>query len=249
MASHHRPARRLPSGARPWRAATIGTLTAGLIGAALLVPAIPAYASTPTDLSVKLTNAVDAVPGKRVSYLVVVHNNGPKTAQRVQVDFTTTTSMKSVEYKIKNGHCYRSPRETACIFYSGLKKDASASVTISGVISKKLKKGTPVHNRVTLTAGTRLTHTTDDAATDDYRIGIPRVVATPTPAPTPTKPQSKITQIHDAAESVFGFGHSALVATWAAVGATVLWFGLGLTLRRRHRRQERWVDDADPSDA
>lgn len=154
------------------RAVATRTLTAGLVSVALLVPALPAYASTPTDLSVKLTNAVDAKPGKRVSYLVVVHNNGPRTARRVQIDFTTSTSMRSVEYRITDGHCYRSPKETACIFYRDLKKGAAESVTISGVISKKLRKGTLVHNRVALTTATRLTHTSDDVATDDYRIGI-----------------------------------------------------------------------------
>ncbi len=231
------------------RAAAIRTLTAGLVGMALLVPAVPAYASTPTDLTVKLTNAVDAKPGKRVSYLVVVHNNGPKTARRVKIDFTTSTSMRKIQYRITHGHCYRSPKETTCVFYRDLKKGASESVTISGVISKKLKKGTLVRNRVRLTAATRLTHRSDDVATDNYRIGIPRVVATPTPPPAPPNPKSKIMQIHDATATVFGLGHSALVVTWAAVGATVLWFALGLTLHRWRRRNERWEDDTDPSDA
>lgn len=229
------------------RAAT--TLTAGLVGLALLVPALPAYASTPTDLTIKLTNAVDAQPGKRVSYLVSMHNNGPRAARRVEIDFTTTTPMRSIEYRIHNGYCYRSPRKTVCAFYNSLKSGATKSVTISGVISKKLRKGTLVHNRVRITSATRLTHTSDDVATDDYRIGIPRAAVTPAPTPPPVNPRSKIMQIHDAAATVVDFGHSALVVTWAVIGAAALWFALGLTLRRWRRRNERWDDDADPGDA
>ena len=199
-------------------------------------------AATSTDVSVQLTNAVDAQPGKRVSYQVLVHNKGPHTAKRVRIDFTTTASMKSIKYTIYNGHCHRAPRETTCVFYASLKSGASKAVTISGVISKKLKKGTPVTNRVRVTSGTHLTNVADDVATDNYRIGIPRVAAA-LPAPTPSeRTGSKLLKINDATARVFGYGQSAVKLTFLVLGAAALWFALGLTLRHRKRRREDWEE-------
>ncbi|HKD97106.1 MAG TPA: hypothetical protein VKB69_05815, partial [Micromonosporaceae bacterium] len=216
-----------------------------LAGMALTGTALPASAqaaATSTDVSVQLTNAVDAQPGKRVSYQVLVHNKGPHTAKRVRIDFTTTASMKSIKYTIYNGHCHRAPRETTCVFYASLKSGASKAVTISGVISKKLKKGTPVTNRVRVTSGTHLTNVADDVATDNYRIGIPRVAAA-LPAPTPSeRPGSKLLKINDATARVFGYGQSAVKLTFLVLAAAALWFALGLTLRHRKRRREDWEE-------
>src|SRR5262245_60894614 len=80
-----------------------GLSAAGLV-AAVLVAAAPAQAQPPaTDLTISVTNKADAHPGQPITYEVVVRNNGPVAASRVQFDFTTTTPLTSVRYTIGNG--------------------------------------------------------------------------------------------------------------------------------------------------
>src|SRR5690242_13529949 len=91
-------------------------LLATLVAAAgLALGGAPGWASSAppsTDLSVKLATKAAPVPGKRVTYQVVVTNKGSNPATRVQTDFTTSTPLSNVTYSIKNGHCYRSAKET-----------------------------------------------------------------------------------------------------------------------------------------
>lgn len=206
-----------------------------LASVGLVLPAAPTWAATPSaDLGVKLTNKPDAVPGKRVTYQVTVTNNGKAPANRVQVDFTTTAALSNVSYSISNGHCYRSAKETACLFYAALKPGRSARVSISGVMPKNLKKGTPVTNRVSAKSSTKLTNTGDDHASDYYLIGVPRIVPVVNPSPT-ANAGSKITQIADTASHWLGYSKQALQLTFAVLGAAAVWFAIGLYMRRRQR--------------
>src|SRR5262245_27649021 len=110
-----------PDRTAPHRAAATRALAVMVLaGLGLLAMGLPAYAATSTDLSVTLTNTV-ATPGKRISYHVVVHNNGSHTARRVWADFTTSAAMKSITFKIHDGYCSRSPRETVCYWNESVK--------------------------------------------------------------------------------------------------------------------------------
>jgi Domain of unknown function DUF11 len=230
---------------RAGRALAIGAIL--LVGlAAPVVLGSPAYASSSTDLGISLANKADAVPGKRVSYQIVVHNAGPATAQRVQIDFYTSTQLSSVEYVISTaaagGHCYRSPKETACIFGT-IKAGATQHVTISGVMPAKLAKGTTITNKVTLASDTALLNKANDVATDNYRIGIARVAATPLAAASASvSPDSKLQKITSAASTAISLTHKALLASFLALGAAALWFSIGLTLRHRSRRKRAALD-------
>ncbi len=219
---------------------TVGVVAVGLLASSLIGPqdgplaATPAYASGSADLSVRLENKTDAVPGKRINYRVTVHNAGKTAASRVQIDFITSAALSSVTYSIKNGHCYRSPKETACVFYAALKPGASVSATISGVMPKKLTKGAAVSNRVTLASNTHLINTVDDRASDNYRIGIPRVLATPS-ASASVSSDSKLLKVTKTASRVLDYSKHALTITFFVLGAAFIWFGVGLALRRRAR--------------
>ena len=92
--------------------ASLVTLCAILAGS--LLAAAPAYAASTTDLTVKLTNSVDAVAGKRVTYRVVVTNRGPSKAKGVMITFVTSAKLGSVKYKISNGQCFLSPKRVHC---------------------------------------------------------------------------------------------------------------------------------------
>lgn len=196
--------------------------------------ATPVHASGATDLSVKLSNKADAVPGKRVNYQVLVHNGGPRAAAGVQIDFITTAPLASVTYSIRNGHCYRSPTETACIFYPALKPGANATATISGIMPKKIPRGTTVTNKVTLASNTPLVNTTDDRASDVYQIGIPRTATAPVPSPSASA-GSKLVKITDTASRVFDYSKRAVTITFAVLAVALVWFVIGLYLRRRAR--------------
>jgi hypothetical protein len=210
-------------------------LLGGLLAGGTFLSA-PAYAAASADLTVALSNKVDAKPGKRVKYEIVVHNIGPSTAQRVQIDFFTTAPLGSVEYAISSGHCYRSSKETACLFGT-IASSKSATVTISGLMPKKMAKGTAVSNKVTVASNTHLINTADDVAIDNYQIGVARPVAQPVASPTPSTQGSKLARITHAAASAISVTDKALVISLAALAAALIWFVVGLTLRRRHRRR------------
>ncbi len=216
-----------------------GLMATGIVAG--VVVAAPAYAASSTDLSVSLTNKVDAKPGKRVAYLVTVHNSGPSTAHKVRAEFVTTTPMKSVEYTISTGRCIRSPKETACLFGT-LKSGQTETVTISGVMPKKLAKGTPVNNKVTVLSNTRLTNTANDVAVDNYRVGMPRTVAAPLPKPS-ASPETQIMKITNAANAAIRVTHKALIISMIALTAALVWFVIGLTLKHRRRRRTTALDD------
>jgi uncharacterized repeat protein (TIGR01451 family) len=221
------------------------TLLAGAVGTlavAVFALATPAHAAgTATDLSVTLATKTDAVPGKRVAYRVSVHNAGQAAATRVQIDFTTTAPLGSVGYSIANGHCYRSPTEIACIFYSNLRPGATATATISGVLPRSTGKGTLVVNKVTLASNTRLVNPADDRAVASYRVGEPGAVGSstrPAPGATPSSsvnPDSKLLKVTNTASRVLGYSRHAVALTVAALAAACAWFAIGLTLRRRAR--------------
>ena len=221
-------------------AAKIGVaLLAGLI-VACVADGTPAYASSSSDLSVSLANKVDAKAGHRVAYKVTVHNAGPSAADKVQAEFVTTTAMGSVQYTISSGRCIRSPKETVCLFGT-LKPGQTETLTISGVIPKKLKKGTSINNKVTLLSNTHLTNTANDVAIDNYRLGMPRKVAALVPSPS-VSAESKITKITNAASAAIRVTDEMLVVSLIALGAAALWFAIGLTLRHRSRRRKSALD-------
>jgi uncharacterized repeat protein (TIGR01451 family) len=209
-----------------------GSLVIGLLVGCFMF-GTPSFAATSADLSATLTNKT-AVPGHRVSYVVQVTNHGPSPAQKVQFDFFTSSSMSSVQWSNPTGRCIRSAKETACLFGT-LKAGQSAKATISGVISKSLKKGTAVNNRVVLGSDTHLTNTANDTVADNFRIGIATVVPPPAPSPTPSV-ETKIEKITHVASDTIAATNTALIWSLVALGAAALWFAVGLTLRARKRR-------------
>ncbi len=194
----------------------------------------PSFAASSADLSATLTNKT-AVPGHRVSYVIQVTNHGPSTAQKVQIDFFTSSPLTSVRWSNPTGRCIRSSKETACLFGT-LKVGQSAKATISGVISKKLKKGAPINNRVVLGSDTHLINTANDTVTDNYRIGIATVLPSPAVSPSPAA-ETKIQKITHVASKTISVTNTALVWSLVALGAAALWFGVGLTLKARKRRR------------
>jgi uncharacterized protein DUF11 len=224
-----------------WSGLSVGVVlvSSTLVGATVVgttVVGTPASAaSASADLSATVTNTT-AKPGHRVSYVIKITNHGPSTAEQVQFDFFTSRALASPEWKNTAGRCIRSPRETACLF-GPLKSGQTKEATISGVISKKLKKGDSVTNKVVLGSNTHLTHTANDTVTDNYRIGIKPVVAV---APTPlasTNPNSKIDKVTNVASDALSASSKALTWSIVALSAAVLWFAVGLTLRARKRRR------------
>jgi Domain of unknown function DUF11 len=192
----------------------------------------PAYAASGSDLVVGLSNKTDAKAGKRVSYTVTIKNEGPSKARQVKLKFKTSAALRRIKYKIKGGYCNRSPKKIEC-FISSIKKGKTAVVTLSGIMPKKIKKGTPVTNKVTVTSHTHLLNRANDVATDNYQMGISRAVVV-APTPTPSSP-NKIDQANSAAAKVFSFSESAVVITYVVLGAGLLWFIVGLSIRKISR--------------
>lgn len=203
----------------------LAAIVGGLISA-------PAYAASGADLVVGLSNKTDAKAGKRVSYIVTIKNKGPAKARQVVLKFKTSAALRSIKYKIKGGYCNRSSKQIRC-FISSIKKGKTAVVTLSGVMPKKIKKGTPVTNKVTVTSHTHLLNRSNDVATDNYRMGIPRVTVV-AQAPVASSP-NKITQASNAAAKVFSFSRSAAGITYVVLAAGVLWFIVGLSIRKISR--------------
>jgi uncharacterized repeat protein (TIGR01451 family) len=229
------------------RAAVALALTIGavLIGSALI--GTSAFAASSADLSITLTNKATAEPGKRVTFDVVVRNAGPDAAANVQIDFLTSESMSSIVWTVPGGHCYFSPKETACRMGT-IKVGGSGHATISGVLSAKLAKGTQVTNLVTMTSDTPLVHASP-AATDDIKIGIAGSVAaapSPTPslslAPLPTpSPSASVAAAPAAATGNGLISQTGVAVSIAAIVAAVVWFAVGDVIRssRRGRRRAR----------
>lgn len=218
------------------RAALSISLSIGaVLATTVLVGAPAAAASKSADLSATITNS-KAVPGHRVSYVIKVTNHGPSTAEQVQFDFFTSRALAHPDWKNPTGRCIRSPTETACLF-GVLKPGETKEATISGVMSKKLKKGSSVTNKVVLGSNTHLTNTANDTVTDNFRIGIkPAVIAPPSPAAS-ANPNSKINQITNVASDAINVTNRALTWSIAALSAAFVWFAIGLTLRARKRRR------------
>jgi hypothetical protein len=220
----------------------LAPLAAGAAAAVILLSAAPASAAPAAspgqtaDLYVSISNKSDAVAGQRVSYQVVVRNRGPLPAVRVQIDFTTTAPLSSIEYTIGNGHCYRSPQETACLFYSTLPPGHTATATITGIMPHKIAQDTVVTNRVVVASSTPLANPRDDTATDVYRMDVPRAVVKPVASPTPSiDPSGKLAKITNTASKWMGYSSRAVRWTFIILGAGIAWFAIGLLLRRRRR--------------
>jgi len=223
-------------------------LAIGLI-ACTAVPVVafasPASAAKQSaDLSVTLTNKT-AKPGHRVSYVVKVTNHGPSSARRVNIDFTTSRTMSNIHFQVASGaRCIPSTKETVCLLDT-IAKGHSRTATISGVISKKLKKGDAVSNKVTVASDTHLVNTANDAATDNYRIGMKTVAPVVAPAPS-ASPKSKLAKITSAATDTLNVTSNFLNWSIAVLAAAALWFAIGLTVRAvKRRRAARGAEDRD----
>jgi hypothetical protein len=238
------PGRTVP--ARRRVVASLVTLAAVVAGS--LLAAAPAYAASTTDLTVSLTNKVDAAAGKRVTYTIVVTNHGPSKAKGVEIDFATSAKLGSVKYKISNGHCYRSPKEIPCHWYSSLAKGKSFTVSVSGVMPKKMAKGSAVTNSVVVDSSTKRVNTSNDKATDNYRLGIPRVTA-PVLAPSPSiDPTSNLAKFTNTAAKVTDYTSHAVLWTFIILGAAVIWFAIGLAIHHRRRVADADFDRNDEGD-
>ncbi len=209
---------------------------ATVTGTAALIATPAEAAKGSTDLIVTLANKPDAKPGKKITYTIVVRNEGKHAAARVQIVFKTSAGLKHLTYKISKGRCHRGPKRTTCLFGT-VKAGKSATVRLTGTLSKNLKKGHKVTNNVTVASSTKLFNTFDDKATDDYQVGIPKV-APPSPSPSPSPSASsanKIQQVGSATAKVFDLSRSAATFTWVILAAAVAWFAIGLALRHRSR--------------
>jgi uncharacterized repeat protein (TIGR01451 family) len=226
--------------------ASLVTLAAVLAGS--VFAAAPAYAASTTDLTVSLTNTVDAVAGKRVTYRIVVTNTGPSKAKGVEITFTTSAKLRSIKYKISNGHCSHSPKKVPCHWYSSLRKGKSFTVIISGLMPKKMATGTAVTNSVVVDSRTKRVNTGNDRATDNYRLGIPRVTA-PVIAPSPSiNPTGNLAKFTNTAAKVADYSSHIMVWTFIILGAAAIWFAIGLALHHRRRAADADFDRNDPGD-
>ena len=197
------------------------------------------------DLSATLTNKT-ARPGHRVSYKIKVTNHGPSTAQKVQFDFSTTRSMTYVSYQISSGRCIRSPKETVCLLGT-MKAGHSGTATISGVLSKKLKKGAAISNKVTVLSDTHLINTSNDVVTDDYQIGIHKTAPVPAAKPVvAATPGSKLNKITHVATDAIDVTSGALRWSEVALAAAAVWFAVGLTTQAVKRRRSRNAERRGP---
>ena len=223
-------------------------VTLGVVVAGSLLTAAPAYAASTTDLTVTLTNRVDAVAGKRVTYRIVVTNRGPSKAKGVEVTFATSAKLGSVKYKISNGQCSRGPKKVPCHWYGSLAKGKSFTLSISGVMPKKMAKGTAVTNSVIVDSRTKRVNTSNDKATDNYRLGVPRVTA-PVLAPSPSiNPSGKLAKFTNTAAKVADYSTHVMFWTIIILGAAAIWFVIGLALHHRRRVADADFDRNDPGD-
>jgi len=233
---------------RTHRRLVASLLTVGAILAGSLLAAAPAYAASTTDLTVKLTNSVDAVAGKRVTYRVVVTNRGPSKAKGVMITFVTSAKLGSVRYKISNGQCFLSPKKVHCHEYPSLAKGKSFTVSISGVMPKKMAEGAAVTNSVVVDSRTKRVHTGNDKATDNYRLGVPRVTA-PVLVPSPSiNPSGKLAKFTNTAAKVADYSSHVMLWTFIVLGAAAIWFVIGLALHHRRRVADADFDRNDPGD-
>ena len=210
-------------------AAILGVLVAST--SAVLIAAPAQAASKSTDLRVTLVNKPDAGPGEKITYTIVVHNDGGHAARQVRIDFKTSTGLRQLKYKNSKGRCYRTSKAIRCLFGT-IPVDKSARVKLTGLMPTTLKKGDPVTNTVTVTSSTKLVKRANDTASDNYQIGIPRGV--PQPVVSASAP-NKIQEFNTATQKVFNLSQGAVLVTWVALGAAVLWFIIGLTWRHRSR--------------
>jgi uncharacterized repeat protein (TIGR01451 family) len=206
----------------------------GLAGAALAVPAVPAFAAGGADVTVTLVHDPTTLrAGARVSYRVTVRNAGPETAAKVSIDFITTAALTSPTWTVSTGRCLRSPSETACLFGT-LKTGGSAWATISGILPKRLPPGTQIKNTVTLTSDTALVDPAHAVANADYTMP---GGASPSPSPpaASSAPPSPAAQAAPPSDTHDRPLWTAVALGGFALGAVAL--GLALTLWLRSRRQ------------
>lgn len=223
-------------------------VTLGAILAGTLLAAAPAYAASTTDLRVTLTNQVDAVAGKRVTYRIVVTNRGPSKAKGVMITFVTSAKLGSVKYKISNGQCFLGPKRVHCHLYGSLAKGKSFTVSVSGVMPKKMAEGTAVTNSVTVDSRTKRVHTGNDKATDNYRLGVARVTA-PVMAPSPSiNPSGNLAKFTNTAAKVADYSSRVMLWTFIVLGAAAIWFVIGLALHHSRRVADADFDRNDPGD-
>jgi hypothetical protein len=150
----------------------------------------------------------------------------------VEIKFKTSTALRKIKYTIGSGYCSRSSKRINC-FVSSIKNGRTVTATLSGIMPKKIKKGTPVTNKVTVTSRTHLLNTANDTANDNYQMGVPRV-APVVPSPSPSS-GNKIVKAENAAAKVFSFSKGAVGITVVVFCAGVAWFVIGLTLRKISR--------------
>ena len=226
--------------------ASFVTLAAVLAGS--LFAAAPAYAASTTDLRVSLTNKVDAVAGKRVTYHIVVTNSGPSKAKGVEITFTTSAKLRAIKYKISNGYCNRSSKKVLASGIRRWRKGKSFTVTISGLMPKKMAKGHRRHQLGRRRQPYEAINLGNDKATDNYNLGISRVTA-PVLAPSPSiNPSGNLAKFTNAAAKVADYSSHVMVWTFIILGAAAIWFLIGLALHHRRRAADADFDRNDPGD-
>ena len=171
-------------------------VVAAVVGGVGFVSTAPAYArpsggNFTSDLAVRLENRVDGVPGKRVTYTVVVTNRGPSPAKGIDISYRTSVSLQNIEAKINLGTCQHTPTTATCHRNRALKPGRSAFFFISGVVPVSEPTGALVNNTVSVRSATTLTNTRDDSATDNYHFGVGSATRTiPPPFVAPSAPPS-----------------------------------------------------------
>lgn len=212
---------------------------AALVMVALTLPAAPAAAAGSAALTVTMTRQpVAPSAGKHVSYKIRVHNNGPDTAQQVQVEFVTTGALTSPTWQVSTGRCMRSTMLTACLFPT-MQPGASATATIGGILPKDLQPGTLVTNTATVTSDTTLSDPDQLVAHADFTM--PGDALSPSPRPAPTTSASATTAVTGA--SVAGAAkndqpggrYRPLLMAVVAIGLIVAATALVQAVRLSHR--------------
>jgi hypothetical protein len=113
---------------------------------------------------------------------------------------------------------------------------------------KKMANGTSVTNSVTVDSRTKRVHTGNDKATDNYRLGTPRVAA-PVLAPAPSiNPSGKLAKFTNTAAKVADYSSHIMRWSFIILGAAAIWFVIGLALHHRRRVADADFDRNDPGD-
>ncbi|HKE65370.1 MAG TPA: hypothetical protein VKB59_12080 [Micromonosporaceae bacterium] len=231
-----------PDRRRRW---LVSVAAASAVGAGALLGAAPAYAASGADLTVSLANEADAVPGEPITYIIGVADKGPSKAAGLSIDFTTSAALTKVTYSIIDGRCHTHAKEVTCRWKSALPVGHHRTITITGVMSSKIAKGTHVTNSVTVHSTTKRINKADDKATDNYVIGVPQIAA-PVAVPTPSiNPTSKLAHLTKTAAKMADYSSHIVFWTLIVLGAAFVWFSVGLALHHRRRAAEADFDAND----